>query len=596
MLNRMKLPAKVSLLAGLVALAGPGLVAARAATGTGAIVSPEEVIGRLRLVGANAAASAKSPSAALNAILDGHSYPGGCVTPLLIALSQASPRLEGGSAALLRRLGPIPTDPPLVATSVPDGYAGSFRLHYSEQAGVPGALSPDDDDLDGVPDEALRIITRLEEARRAVLASFEQTATPAFRPDTDEGIHDVEITDLPGEIAGYVWQQGGQTLMVLDHDKLSGPEGDAVMRHQFTHLLQLGLTADESPWWYEAHAIWAEDPGGRDAGRRANAVADYLESAGRGFEPDHVSAWEGSFLWPHYLLWSGGAPQILGAIWEEMAAVPGNNTLSAMSTAIGRFRSDSFEEEVRRFRIWNIFLGSYDDGGHYPFGADLRGPVGAHESAYPAIWQGRGPVGRLGAEVLQLTANSSPGGWLMEFEGDPLARWDVTLLTIPSYAGAHPGLAMLPVEDGTGSVAVPWKDLAGVLVVVQNLGSERPEPARFRFQAAYDPLVPFDLMSFSATDEGDGSVALRWHTEKEVDMLGWRLYRSRDPLTGFEPVDALLIPAVGGPEATSYMFIDSSATPGQKYYYLLEGITEQGFRETAYPVAVRLRAPGATAD
>jgi len=146
----------------------------------------------------------------------------------------------------------------------------------------------------------------------------------------------------------------------------------------------------------------------------------------------------------------------------------------------------------------------------------------------------------------------------------------------------------MEVVDGLGSAAIPWQDLSGVFAVVQNLGSEREGPASFRLQASYDALVPFDLMLFSAGDEGGGTVALRWNTEREVDMLGWRLYRSRAAFSGFEPINELLIPAAGGPDEMAYMFMDEPPEAGRKYYYLLEGVTALGFREATYPVGVRL--------
>ena len=80
-----------------------------------------------------------------------------------------------------------------------------------------------------------------------------------------------------------------------------------------------------------------------------------------------------NLLWPHYLLWSGSSPGVLGAAWEEMAVIPGNNTLEAMREAVGRHRGTSLEDEVRAFRIWNVFLGEFDDGNHYPFASDLPG-------------------------------------------------------------------------------------------------------------------------------------------------------------------------------------------------------------------------------
>jgi hypothetical protein len=551
-----------------------------------------EIVERLRLLREGTAASLDSRIEAIDRLLDHRSYPGRCATPLLLAIDQARPRIGGEAVRLLSRLGPSASGTLTSVSPAGAPYPGGFRLDFSSREDDPGALDAEDGDLDGISDEAVRILDRLGRARRDLLELYERSGTPTTRPRAEEPYRRVEMTDLPGALSGYVWRQGGETLLVLDRDQVRGPDGDALLRHQLAHLTQLGLTTEESPWWYEAHAIWAEDPEGAAVGRRSASVAAYLAGSNRGFEPDLVSAWEGSFLWPHYLVWSGASAQVIGAAWDEMATVPGNNTLGALGTVLARHRDVSLEDAIRAFRIWNIFLGEFDDGNHYPFASDLPSPVGEHIQEFPAIWHGRGPVAPLGGEILQLAASPSPGGWLMEFRADPWTRWDISLLTIPSTLGARPGLALLPVEDGMGGIAIPWQDLAGAIVVVQNLGGERHnEAGRFQLTARYDPLVPFDLMSFSATDEGNGTVALRWHTERELDLMGWRVYRSADPLDGFKPINPLLIPAIGGPDATSYLFLDTGVRAGRKFYYLLEGITRQGFREVTYPVAIRVRAP-----
>lgn len=552
-----------------------------------------DIIDGARLLKPGAAVQIRSRAAAIELLLDQRSYPGTCATPLLIALSQSRARLGNEGAALLRRLGPLPGAFESAHATLQDSDSGAFRLGFSTRPGDPAALDPEDGDLDGLPDQARTILDRLDEARSEVLATFARSATPATRPDGEEPVHRVEIAELPGRLGGYVWRQGGESLLVLDKGSILSTTGDAILRHQVAHLLQIGLTPDESPWWYEAHATWVEDPSGATASRRRGPVVDYLDSAPMGFEPFALRALEGSFLWPHYLTWSGGPPAVMGAAWEEMADFPGNNTIQAMGRALESLGGTTLPEEVRSFRIWNVFLGVLDDGNHYPFAADLESPLVADGPGSPGSLAGGGTIAPLGAASLRLDAGLSPGGWIMDFQADPLAGWDVSLLTIPAYMGGRPGLAVMDVEEGVGRAAVPWGDLGGIVVVVQNLGGPpadgtAADHGSFSFEAAYDPLVPFDLMSFSATDEGEGTVALRWHTEREMSMLGWTLYRSRDPLTGFQPIQSILIPAIGGEEAASYMILDQNLPAGHKFYYLLEGITEQGFREVAYPVSVRL--------
>ena len=65
-----------------------------------------------------------------------------------------------------------------------------------------------------------------------------------------------------------------------------------------------------------------------------------------------------------------------------------------------------------------------DDGAHYPFAGELRAPSSEISRRDAGAWSGRGPMAVLGGEVLQLTADPAPGGWLMRFEGDQILPGD----------------------------------------------------------------------------------------------------------------------------------------------------------------------------
>lgn len=550
-----------------------------------------EILRHLRVLERQAAIpSALTRREAFDLLLDEQAYPGTCATPLLIALEQSRPSLPEKARGLIEMLGPGGLGGLRELVGSPAPLPGSFRLLYRSGEGTPGAIDPTDGDLDGTPDEARALLDRLDEAKEAVAGLLDRTGTPIPWPEADEPVHDAIVADLPWGIGGYVWSHGTRTVLLMDREAVMGPGGDDLLRHQITHLIQTGLTGDEPPWWYEAHAVWAEDPSGARAGLRAAAVAAYLAGSRHGIGTDRVAAWEGSLLWPHYLARTGDDGRAIGLAWEEMAAVPGENLAAAFESALTRLRGSSLAEEVRAFRIWNVFLGELDDGNHYPFASALSSAVGSEVGSYPVSWHGRGPLAPLGGEMIQLAARAAAGGWLLEFEGEEGTDWDLSLITVPVRRGAGPRLAEIEAPHGRGSAGVPWRDLAAVIVVVQNLGGERTEPSRFSFHARQDPLVPFDLMSFAPEQEED-AVALRWHTEREIDMLGWRVYRSGDPVSGFTPINTFLIPAAGGPGIASYIFLDSDAAPGRKYYYLLEGVTRHGFTEVTHPISIRVHPP-----
>jgi len=588
------------LLAGAVSLAACGFHASAVETS----LSPEESEDDLRLSqvvqelrsrsDAELAAVDGSREEALALLLGGRPYPGGCATPLMIGLAQVSPALDERARASVRSLGLSPRGASEMVLHFQSG-ASTFRLHFATTPGMPGALNPADGDLDGVPDEARLILSRIQQAHTDVAAALDRGGLPGAALDPAKVTSEIEVTDLPGRMAGYVLPASGGPALVLDRDSIVSPDGPRILRHQMTHLYQIALTADESPWWYEAHAIWMEDPGGERAAERATSVAAYLRTSRSGLEPDLISAWEGSFLWPHYILSNGGAPYLLSFAWEEMAAIQGNNTLAAFESALARGKGSSLADEVRAFRIWNLFTGDADDGNHYPFGADLPVVQPPSVREVKASSRALGPIAPLGGVALRLVAGPGPGGWKLDFDGISGVGWDVTMLTVPAGLEEPLRLAEVRLEEGShGSSAIPWQDLAAVVVVVQNLGGERRETATCSLTAVYDPVVPFDLMSFTADLEGRAA-AVRWSTEGEMNLAGWQVYRSRSPLSGFVPITSIPVPATGEREAASYLFLDTDLRPGRKYYYLLEAVTRDGFTARTHLAAVRVPAAGPAA-
>ena len=90
-----------------------------------------------------------------------------------------------------------------------------------------------------------------------------------------------------------------------------------------------------------------------------------------------------------------------------------------------------------------------------------------------------------------------------------------------------------------------------------------------RAESSGDFALPVTLTAFSASG-GENSIVLQWTTASEVDLIGFNLYRSREPVGGFERINPAVIPAQGtGPEINEYHFIDVDVSPGCCYYYRL---------------------------
>jgi hypothetical protein len=576
-------------IAGLAVLAGGG--SASAATGRqdsgDGILTTKGLIESLRhREDPRITVGVSGPSEALARLLDGRAYPGACATSLILALRHSSAALPEGAQRLLMAMGP--DDSLYERTSTPAGLSpGAFRIHYTLDPGRAGAIDAADEDFDGVPDEIRRLLGLLQEARGVVLEILEASGGVRGAEDGPEPIHDVQITDLPEGVDGWVFVDSKGATVLLDRQTSLETRASSVLRHQIAHLFQLEATADESPWWYEAHASWIADPAGETMALRAAGVTAYLAEARSGLEPDGFAAWDGAALWPHYLIQSGAPANVLGRAWEEMSRVPGNNTIGALDAAVRWARGTSLPEEVRAFRIWNVFLGELDDGSHYSFAAALPTTNLVSLSDEGRILAPPSGLATLGGEAAYLQARRTRGGWRVRFDGDDRTRWDVSLITIPSTPGTGPRLvSLVPAGSSRVEAGVPWHDLDGAVLVVQNLGSGGTDSS-FTLEQVYDPVVPVDLMSFTA-ESVDGAVALSWSTEQESDLAGWRVFRSRDPVGGFAEITTVLIPASEN-EPGAYMFLDTDVRPGRKYYYLIEAYTRQGFTETSHPAAVRVQ-------
>jgi len=74
-------------------------------------------------------------------------------------------------------------------------------------------------------------------------------------------------------------------------------------------------------------------------------------------------------------------------------------------------------------------------------------------------------------------------------------------------------------------------------------------------------------------------------------MAGWNVYRSENPSGPFSRLNDVALPAFGdGAAETGYVYLDDTARPGRRYYYLLEGFTNRGLADRSHTVSGK--APG----
>ncbi len=99
------------------------------------------------------------------------------------------------------------------------------------------------------------------------------------------------------------------------------------------------------------------------------------------------------------------------------------------------------------------------------------------------------------------------------------------------------------------------------------------------------PPTAVEMASFSAGWTRQG-VVVEWETANEVDSLGFNLYRSLAARSGYQQINASLIPcqSPGAPQGTAYSYLDGQAQPNTVYYYVIESLDAQGRADRYGPV------------
>jgi hypothetical protein len=104
---------------------------------------------------------------------------------------------------------------------------------------------------------------------------------------------------------------------------------------------------------------------------------------------------------------------------------------------------------------------------------------------------------------------------------------------------------------------------------------------------------PVTITTMDATGYNE-EVLLTWETGSELNHLGFNVYRSTDPIAGFEQINGELIRnyLTSGEFRGRYRFEDKNLTNDTTYYYMIEDIATNGDTEFHGPV---FATPAATA-
>ena len=108
---------------------------------------------------------------------------------------------------------------------------------------------------------------------------------------------------------------------------------------------------------------------------------------------------------------------------------------------------------------------------------------------------------------------------------------------------------------------------------------------------ALDVRVVIGLLRFEAAPQADASILVVWETASELNTVAFSLYRATTEAGPWDtPIDRQ--PARGDAvTGASYLYRDTQVTPGIRYYYLLEELTQAGAGQRFGPVSARIGLP-----
>lgn len=129
------------------------------------------------------------------------------------------------------------------------------------------------------------------------------------------------------------------------------------------------------------------------------------------------------------------------------------------------------------------------------------------------------------------------------------------------------------ISQTTGSTSVYRVEMAAYAFTPPTITVPNITSNQSIFFQEYDETLPVEMSSFTATTSAAGFVALRWTTESETDMLGYRVYRSEtEQVAEAIMITPVLIGATNTSSQAIYQHEDHEVEINTTYYYWLEGV------------------------
>lgn len=359
----------------------------------------------------------------------------------------------------------------------------NFRIHFDITGN--NAVYESEVDLnphDGVPDYVNRMGEYLESSR------FSYVNVHGFDPPPpDDGLggnnlYDIYVTEISGLVVPefpsdhYPGRQAYSSYAFIGRDLRNQHHPDdplpflmATCSHEYFHAVQMAYRAfsrDETPWWYELSAVFAEELVFDDLNELYYYLPDYYLKIDKSLYLTGGSHMYGSWVFAQYLYQNHGI-EFIRRVFEKLINL--DQSLVALSVAFAEGNLN-FVVEYAEFMSWNYFTavnwrpGFFEEGADFP----LSVPLARIHDIYPTgMVVNPKAIENLGGAYVVFNDPGIPKSELViDFNGDDDYPLVVSLGSIPDSGPVTFGIYFVPADQSL-TVRIPrFQDLGSVLMTV----------------------------------------------------------------------------------------------------------------------------------
>jgi hypothetical protein len=307
---------------------------------------------------------------------------------------------------LLNRMFYNPGVPPVILTRPTTQYSwdapgGIFKIHYDTQGpNTVYNVGEDIDPPDGIPDYVNRTSDYLNLAYSIYIEEMSFDPPPPDDEEDPDELYDIYLTEVPALTTPesrsnhYPGRDAYTSYIQLGHDLRTPRYPDDPLpflkvcaAHEFFHAVQFAYraySADDTPWWFESSAGWAEEIVFDDINDVYFKLDYYLPNLHKSLYQSDGFFTYGTWIYSQFLSDRYG-PLLIRQIWERFASF--DFALDAIDITLDTYGAN-FNDEYSLHVVWNYFTGDNYRPGFYEEGDDFDITVyeAMTHSSYPVDW------------------------------------------------------------------------------------------------------------------------------------------------------------------------------------------------------------------